>query len=96
MKNKISIIIPAYNEEKNILHLLQIVTRSFIITEVICINDGSTDHTLEIIEKVKGIKIINLEKNYGKAYAVAEGVRIAKGDIIILLDADMQCLSEVD
>jgi len=94
----ISVIIPLYNEEESLPELYQWIERvmhennySF---EVIFINDGSTDKSWEVIEKiakkspaVKGIKFC---RNYGKSPALHCGFQRAQGDVIITMDADMQ------
>ncbi len=90
---KISILIPVYNEEKTIKEILNRVlkvTQNWQ-TEIIVINDGSTDKTLK---KLKGfsdkIILINLEKNRGKGFALREGFKKAGGKIIIIQDADLE------
>ena len=88
-KHRITAIVPAYNEEKKILNVLKVLTESRYLHEVICVNDGSSDSTLKIIKKVKDLKVINLKKNHGKAYAVSRGVLKAKGDIVLFVDADI-------
>ena len=91
-KLKLSIIVPAYNEENTILKLLNkvIKTKIYIKKEIIVINDGSTDNTLKIVEeyiiknekKIK-IKLIN-KKNGGKGSAVKLGIKVSTGDILII------------
>jgi len=66
-----------------------------LINEVICINDGSTDKTLTILERFKNkIQLINFEKNKGKGYALVEGIKKARGEIIAFIDADLTTLSD--
>ena len=95
---KLSIIIPLYNEE-GLIHELFHKTSAALnqITddwEVICINDGSTDHTLSelvnIWEKEKKWKIINLSKNFGHQAAIWAGLNNANGDYIGIMDGDLQ------
>ena len=94
--NKVSVIVPAYNEEKTVGKVLNVLTSSDIPDEVICVNDGSTDNTLnEIIKYKEDIVIIDIGKNNGKGNALAEGIKIAKGDILLFLDADLTTLSDV-
>jgi len=85
----VSAVIPAYNEEKMVAEVLTVVKNSPLVEEVVVVNDGSTDHTLTQIHKVSGIRVVNLEKNTGKANAVAEGILHAHGKIILLVDADL-------
>ncbi|MFW5976430.1 MAG: glycosyltransferase family 2 protein [Bacillota bacterium] len=88
MKNKkVSIIIPAYNEEKIIGETLKHLKFNWI-KEIIVINDGSSDHTYNIIKNYP-VKIINFEKNRGKGKAVKEGLNQATGNLISFLDADL-------
>ena len=94
MKPRISCIIPAYNEEQRIEKVLKIVTQHSLLKEVIVINDGSTDKTLEIIQKFKTVIVINQEKSLGKSQAVLAGLKKASGEIILFLDADLVGLTE--
>lgn len=84
----ISIIIPAYNEHERMVGVLETAVKSGL-GEVICVDDASSDNTREIAENVKGVKVISYEKNQGKAYAVWMGVKEAKGDIVMFVDADL-------
>jgi len=86
----VSIIIPAYNEEKNIKKTIKVVKGLTYPRkkEIIVVNDGSTDKTYEIIKKIKGIKILNIKKNKGRASALNLGLKHAKGEIIVRIDSD--------
>ncbi len=97
MKNdfKISAIVPAFNEEETIKNILELLINHPIVDEVICINDGSTDKTAEVIEDFKKkIIIIPLLKNKGKGHALSKGVEKASGDVILFLDADLGNLTD--
>ena len=91
---KLSIIIPAYNAEKYINECIDSILRnsqnSLSQTEIIIINDGSTDHTLEKLEKYKEYKNIHIytTKNQGVSAARNYGIKLAKGDWITFIDAD--------
>jgi glycosyltransferase involved in cell wall biosynthesis len=88
--NKISVIIPAYNSEKTILATITSVqNQTFTDWEIIIINDGSTDNTLEVVEKIQDerIKIYSYE-NGGLSTARNRGITQAKGEFISFLDAD--------
>jgi glycosyltransferase involved in cell wall biosynthesis len=89
----ISVIIPAYNEEKMIGNVLSVLTKIDIIDEIIVVNDGSEDNTVAEAEKYN-IILINLKKNMGKGAAVKAGIEKSKGDIIVMLDADLVGLTE--
>lgn len=94
MKLKVSAIVPAFNEEKNIAANLNTLINSKYIDEVICVNDASTDNTLKILKRIKGIILLNNKKNRGKAYSVSKGIKRASGDIVVLIDADLIGLKE--
>lgn len=85
---KLSVIIPAYNCEKYITRCINsIKMQKGIDTEIIVINDGSTDSTKEILDSVDGIKAVTIE-NGGVANARNTGLRLATGDFIMFLDSD--------
>ena len=95
MNKKLSILIPVYNEEKTLLKILERIHECKIENfdfETIIINDGSDDNTFNIIKENSDLydKVINLEKNRGKGYAVKSGLKIATGDYIIFQDADLE------
>ena len=85
-----SIVIPLYNKEAYILQTLQSVCKqSFSDFEILLINDGSTDRSLEEVAKVKDIRLkIITQKNQGVSRARNFGMQQAKGNFIALLDAD--------
>ena len=90
--SKISVIIPVYNVEKYLEKCLDsVINQTFQDLEIICINDGSTDNSLKILEKYKSIdariKIISQE-NKGLAAARNVGFNIAKSDFVYFLDSD--------
>ena len=88
----ISVLIPTYNEEKTIKKVINEVTKVTrkYKSEIIVINDGSTDSTSKIIKKVPDIKVINNVKNLGKGYSIRKGIKKAKGDVLIIQDADLE------
>ncbi len=92
----LSVIVPAFNEEKIISENINkynnyLKTQNYFY-EIIIVNDGSYDNTQEIIKKIceqnQNIKAINLDKNYGKGYAVKQGMAQAQGNYHLFLDAD--------
>jgi glycosyltransferase involved in cell wall biosynthesis len=86
---KISIIIPAHNEEKSIRRCLNsCLNQSEKADEIILVNDGSTDKTADIASSLKGVKVINFDKGHSAAFARNRGAEKAKGDILFFLDAD--------
>jgi cellulose synthase/poly-beta-1,6-N-acetylglucosamine synthase-like glycosyltransferase len=89
---KISIIVPAYNEEKNIGNTLKSIFRSKYPKkkmEVLVIDDHSTDRTASIVKKFNA-KLITLKKHMGKIAALNKGIENANGKIIVTMDADSE------
>jgi len=92
---KLSIIIPAYNEERYIKEILTRVKNVNLKTlklrlEIIVVDDGSTDRTASIASKIKGVKLIKHVKNSGKGAAIRTGLKRATGDIVLIQDADLE------
>lgn len=94
MGKYLSIVVPVLNEEgvvkklhKDILEICQEIGRDF---EIIFINDGSTDKTLEVMQTLSPIKIINFRKNFGQTAAMDAGIKSSQGDYIVTLDGDGQ------
>ncbi|GGA96771.1 glycosyltransferase [Macrococcus hajekii] len=95
---KLSLIIPIYNEEKNInrLHhsITQIMVNNHYDYELILVNDGSADRSIHMIEalskKDEHVKYVSFSRNFGKESAMLAGLRSAAGDAAIILDADLQ------
>ncbi len=86
---KISIIIPAYNEEKVIKQTIEaLIETQYPRKEIIFVDDGSTDDTLEIAKQFKDEVIILHKENGGKASALNYGLVYSKGEIIVVVDAD--------
>jgi len=95
----VSVIIPAFNEQKNIAKTLNHIVRADYPKgkmEVIVVNDGSTDNTEKIVKKIANennfdfVRIINIKKNVGKCEALNLGVENAKGEVVITTDADTE------
>ena len=90
-----SIVIPLFNEEKNITELIDEIYTSlinFTDFEIILIDDASTDSTYEVIKKIKNhnIKIFQNSKNEGQSFSISRGVKEASNNTIITLDGDGQ------
>lgn len=94
----ISVVIPLYNEAESLPELTrwieQVMRDNNFDYEVIFVNDGSTDNSLEVIHNLAAanphLHAISFSRNYGKSPALNEGFRKAKGDVVITMDADLQ------
>jgi glycosyltransferase involved in cell wall biosynthesis len=92
-KEKITAIIPAQNEEGRIAGVLDVVSKCQFLSEIIVINDASTDKTGEIIQKYK-VKYLENKQNIGKTLSVKRAVQMSENNIILLLDSDLIGLTE--
>lgn len=91
-KEKISVIVPCYNVEKYIKNLItNLFEQSYKDIEIILVNDGSTDHTTEVLNEIQKqyseIKVIHKE-NEGVSRARLSGLEVATGDWVSFIDAD--------
>ena len=94
----ISAVVPAFNEEESISEFYKVLSANLaklnMDFEIVFVDDGSTDSSLEILKKLaikdKKIRIFSFRKNRGKAEALTVGFQMAKGDYIVTLDADLQ------
>ncbi len=91
MTQKVSCIIPMYNEERRIARVLRVLQKVSEIDEIICIDDSSQDNTVAILKKqFPHIPLYVHKKNAGKSAAIATGLAHAKHPAIFLCDADLQ------
>src|ERR1041384_2626551 len=89
----LSVIIPVYNEEKNIKEILKRVQAQNLADEIVVIDDGSTDGTRTVLQELDGkgaVRVILHDRNQGKGAAVVTGFKAAKGDILLIQDADLE------
>lgn len=95
---RLSLVVPMYNEADTIqllldrlIPILEHITPDY---EIVCVNDGSTDQTLTLLQTAHDqnpcIKIVNLSRNFGKEVALTAGIDYASGDAVIPFDADLQ------
>ncbi len=95
---EISIVVPVHNEadgiEEFFAQLIPVLERLGTTWEVICVNDGSTDATLELLlefhRRTPAIKVISLSRNFGKDVALSAGLDFTRGAAVIPIDADLQ------
>jgi glycosyltransferase involved in cell wall biosynthesis len=90
---KLSVVIPVFNEAGNIEEILKRVKATRLVSEIVVVDDGSQDGTREILKKFDGksrVRVILHEKNQGKGSAVCTGIKAAKGDVILIQDADLE------
>lgn len=97
--DKISIIVPCYNEKESLPLFYEELTKNInnfenVDFEILFVNDGSNDETLDVIKylanKDKKIKYISFSRNFGKESAIYAGLENATGDFVTLMDADLQ------
>ena len=97
MSKQISIVIPLFNEEESLPHLLtwikEVLNGKFSY-EVLLVDDGSKDKSWEVIEQIASnnatVRGIKFQRNYGKSAALQKGFEASEGDVIITMDADLQ------
>lgn len=93
----VSLIIPVYNQSKEVLqtleHIHEIMDSTMLIYEIIIVNDGSTDNTLEILKRQEAtdsqLKILSYPKNMGKGYAVRIGIANSRANVCVFIDGDL-------
>ena len=96
MNIKLSVVVPCYNEEsrfqKGLFHYLSYLKRQKYLWELIFVNDGSKDKTLELMKSAqknnKNIRVVTYRQNQGKGYAITRGVKAAKRNIVLFTDID--------
>jgi glycosyltransferase involved in cell wall biosynthesis len=90
---KLSVVIPVYNEVENIREILKRVQASRLAWEIIVVDDGSQDGTRDALKRLKdkgGLRVILHDQNKGKGAAVRTGLSAARGDVILIQDADLE------
>ncbi len=100
MKPLLTVIVPAYNEQEVLLEFHQRLSKVFddlspeLDSEVLYVNDGSKDRTQEILDRLteqdQRVSSIELSRNFGKEAAMTAGFDYAKGDAVVIIDADLQ------
>ena len=103
-KDFISLVVPFYNEGEGVRYFHEAIVPIMeqipgIVFEVVCVDDGSRDRTLEFLLEVAGsdsrFRVLELSRNFGKEAALTSGIDAARGDAIIPIDADLQDPPEI-
>jgi glycosyltransferase involved in cell wall biosynthesis len=88
----VSVIVPLFNEEQNVPILQSELREALkgVDHEIILVDDGSADHTVERIEVAPNVRVIRFERNAGQSAAIHAGLNAARGGILVLIDGDLQ------
>jgi glycosyltransferase involved in cell wall biosynthesis len=92
----VSCVVCAYNEADRIRNILDVIVGHPALSEVIVVNDGSTDETLALIRSYPTIRVLSHTPNRGKTYALSRGIAAARYDHLMLLDADLAGVTAAD
>jgi glycosyltransferase involved in cell wall biosynthesis len=90
---KLSVIIPVYNEINTVKEIIRRVQATGLASEIVIVDDGSTDGTRDLLAPLDGkqeIRVILQEKNVGKGAAVRTGIAAARGEVLLIQDADLE------
>ena len=93
LRMNLSVIIPVYNEKETVNEIIRRVVATGRASEIVIVDDGSKDGTREILSQLdgrEGVRVILHEKNAGKGAAVRTGLQNAKGDVLLIQDADLE------
>ncbi|MGF7057126.1 glycosyltransferase family 2 protein [Brassicibacter mesophilus] len=86
--SSVTVVIPAYNEEKTIGDVISVVKKVDIINKIVVVSDGSVDNTVDVAKQYD-VDVLELENNVGKGGALKKGVDKTNSEIILFLDADL-------
>jgi len=92
MNDLISVVVPVFNEERAVAstmkQLKEVMDKTAYDYEIIAVNDGSKDKSIEILKEINGIKVISHPYNLGYSASLKDGIKHAKGNLILITDAD--------
>jgi glycosyltransferase involved in cell wall biosynthesis len=86
----LSVLIPAFNEERTVAELVRRVLAIDLPREVIVVDDGSSDATGRVLAGIEGIRVLRHDRNRGKGAAVVSALSVARGEICLIQDADLE------
>lgn len=94
MSHMVSVVVPVYNEELNVaaLHeeILGVCRREGYTFEIIFVDDGSSDDTVDVLRTLSPVKVISLRRNFGQTAAMDAGIKAARYDLVVTMDGDRQ------
>jgi glycosyltransferase involved in cell wall biosynthesis len=94
MSHMVSVVVPVYNEELNVaaLHeeILGVCRREGYTFEIIFVDDGSSDDTVDVLRTLSPVKVISLRRNFGQTAAMDAGIKAAQYDLVVTMDGDRQ------
>lgn len=92
--HEISVIVPIFNEQDTVAGVVEFLLSTSLFIEVICVDDGSTDRSIERLQHLGDrITIIDNQANRGKGFSLARGIERARGKLVVFIDADLVNLS---
>lgn len=94
MQPKLSVVVTVYNEEENIIPLVEAISQALegYDYEIIYVDDGSTDDTVKVLRSIPhpNLRVVELMKNYGQSLALMAGIDYAQGEYVVTMDGDLQ------
>ncbi|EKD80508.1 MAG: cell wall biogenesis glycosyltransferase [uncultured bacterium] len=92
----ISCLIPTYNEAPRIGYIISKLLKVSNLSEILVIDDGSTDHTISVVRQFPRVTLINHSHNFGKTAAIKTGLKHIKSPNVLLFDADIDFIDQTE